>query len=178
MAFQTLLLNELAPAAGRNERLCGNRHSTTVKIETAGDSDETEVEQTSRQIWSLDRKATMRPRAREMLSSGARDFAGEIPLILKTNDNNVLREEKNSNQALTASVQDTLRPGCCPDEKLLDEIRSIHVGGGVGSIINRNSFQRWKEEATRMLVVDIYASPAASARKCVAQNGAHAKVNP
>ena len=75
-------------------------------------------------------------------------------------------------------MQDTLRPGCCPDEKLLDEIRSIHAGGGVGSIINRNSFQRWKEEATRMLVVDIYASPAASAGTCLAQNGAHAKVNP
>src|ERR1700674_3601458 len=27
------------------------------------------------------------------LEAGARDFAGEIPLILKTNDNDVLREE-------------------------------------------------------------------------------------
>ena len=37
------------------------------------------------------------------------------------------------------------------DDKLLDEIRSIHAGGGFGSIIGRNSFQRPKEEALRML---------------------------
>ena len=40
------------------------------------------------------------------LEAGARDFAGEIPLILKTNDNDVLREETDPNQALTASVRD------------------------------------------------------------------------
>jgi fructose-bisphosphate aldolase, class I len=47
------------------------------------------------------------------------------------------------------------------DDKLLDEIRSIHAGEGFGSIIGRNSFQRPKEEALRMLaaVMDIYASP-------------------
>ena len=46
------------------------------------------------------------------------------------------------------------------DDKLLDEIRSIHAGGGFGSIIGRNSFQRPKEEALRMLdaVMDIYAA--------------------
>jgi len=220
------------------------------------------------------------------LEAGARDFAGEIPLILKTNDNDLLREEKDPNQALTASVQDALRLGCCAigftiypgsahqlemygqfrayaeeakrnglavviwsyprgsglskdgetaidvagyavqiaaqlgahiikvklptahieldaarkvyderripiatpaervrhvvdcafagrrivifsggaaafdDDKLLDEIRSIHAGGGFGSIIGRNSFQRPKEEALRMLgaVMDIYAA--------------------
>src|ERR1700732_3291224 len=47
------------------------------------------------------------------LEAGARDFAGEIPLILKANDNDLLREEKDPNQALTASVQDALRLGCC-----------------------------------------------------------------
>jgi hypothetical protein len=43
---------------------------------------------------------------------------------------------------------------------LLDEIRAIHAGGGFGSIIGRNSFQRPKEEALRMLgsVMDIYAA--------------------
>jgi class I fructose-bisphosphate aldolase len=46
------------------------------------------------------------------------------------------------------------------DDKLLDEIRSIHAGGGFGSIIGRNSFQRPKEEALRMLgaAMDIYAA--------------------
>jgi class I fructose-bisphosphate aldolase len=50
------------------------------------------------------------------------------------------------------------------DDKLLDEIRSIHAGGGFGSIIGRNSFQRPKEEALRMLgaAMDIY--PAAPDR--------------
>jgi fructose-bisphosphate aldolase, class I len=210
---------------------------------------------------------------------------GEIPLILKTNDNDVLRDEEDPNQSLTASVQDALRLGCCAvgftiypgsayqlamfgqlrtyaeeakrnglavvwsyprgsglskegetaidvigyaahiaaqlgahiikvklptahieqeaarkvyderripiataaervrhvvdcafarrrivifsggaavfdDDKLLDEIRSIQAGGGFGSIIGRNSFQRPKEEALRMLgsIMDIYAA--------------------
>jgi class I fructose-bisphosphate aldolase len=47
------------------------------------------------------------------LEAGARDFANEIPLILKCNDNDVLRDEKDPHQALTASVQDALRLGCC-----------------------------------------------------------------
>jgi len=47
------------------------------------------------------------------LEAGARDFTGEIPLILKCNDNNALLDEKDPNQALTASVQDAHRLGCC-----------------------------------------------------------------
>lgn len=47
------------------------------------------------------------------LEAGARDFAGEIPLILKCNDNNALLDENDPNQALTASVQDAHRLGCC-----------------------------------------------------------------
>ncbi len=46
------------------------------------------------------------------LEAGARDFAGEIPLILKANDGDVLRETTDPSQALTASVQDALRLGC------------------------------------------------------------------
>ena len=46
------------------------------------------------------------------LEAGARDFAGDIPLILKVNDSDVLREEADPNQALTASVEDALRLGC------------------------------------------------------------------
>jgi len=220
------------------------------------------------------------------LEAGARDFAGDIPLILKVNDNDVLGADKDPNQALTASVHDALRLGCCAigftiypgsarrlemygqlrayaeeakrnglalvvwsyprgsalgkdgesaidvvgyavqiaaqlgahiikvklptahieqdaarkvyeerripiatlaervrhvvdcafagrrivifsggaavfdDDKLLDEIRSIHSGGGFGSIIGRNSFQRPREQALRMLgaVMDIYSA--------------------
>ncbi len=225
------------------------------------------------------------------LEAGVRDFVGEMPLILKTNDDDVLRDEKDPNQALTASVQDALRLGCCAvgftiypgsahqlamyeqlracaeeakrnglavviwsyprgsdlskegetaidvigyavqiaaqlgahiikvklptahieqpaarevyearripiataaervrhlvdcafagrrmiifsggaaifdDDTLLDEIRAIHAGGGFGSIIGRNSFQRPKEESLRMLdaVMNLYASPAPQA---------------
>ena len=44
-------------------------------------------------------------------------------------------------------------------EELLDEVRSIRDGGGNGSIIGRNSFQRSREEAIELLnkVMDIYA---------------------
>lgn len=47
------------------------------------------------------------------LEAGAADFAGEIPLILKANDHDLLADEKDSWQALTASVGDALRLGCC-----------------------------------------------------------------
>ena len=45
------------------------------------------------------------------------------------------------------------------DDKFLDEIRAIQAGGGFGSIIGRNSFQRKRDDALRMLhsVMDIYA---------------------
>ena len=46
------------------------------------------------------------------LEAGAADFAGEIPLILKANDHDSLSDEKDSWQALTASVGDALRLGC------------------------------------------------------------------
>jgi class I fructose-bisphosphate aldolase len=220
------------------------------------------------------------------IEAAARDFAGEIPLILKANDNDVLRPETEPDQALTAGVQDALRLGCCAvgftiypgsahqltmytqlracaaeakrnglavviwsyprgsalskegesaidvigyaaqiaaqlgahvikvklptahveqgparkvfaerhipiataaervrhvvdcafagrrivifsggaaefdDDKLLGEIRAIHAGGGFGSIIGRNSFQRHRQDAIRMLhaVMDIYAA--------------------
>ncbi|MGO4264064.1 fructose-bisphosphate aldolase, partial [Lysobacter sp. TAB13] len=47
------------------------------------------------------------------LEGGARDFAGDIPLILKINDNDSLRDDKDPNQALTGGVRDALRLGCC-----------------------------------------------------------------
>ncbi len=222
------------------------------------------------------------------LEAGARDFAGRIPLILKINDADSMRDEKDPDQAMTASVEDALRLGCCAigftiypgsshememygrlrayaehakrhglavvvwsyprgsglskdgetaidvvgyavqiaaqlgahiikvklptahieqeaarkiyddmripiataadrvrhivdcafagrrivifsggaavsdEDQLLDEVRAIHRGGGFGSIIGRNSFQRPKAEALRMLaaVMDIYAAEA------------------
>ena len=44
------------------------------------------------------------------------------------------------------------------DEQLINDVREIHAGGGFGSIIGRNSFQRPKEQALKLLntVMDIY----------------------
>ncbi|MBS1261110.1 MAG: Fructose-bisphosphate aldolase class 1 [Calditrichaeota bacterium] len=46
------------------------------------------------------------------------------------------------------------------DDKVLEEIRGIHAGGGFGSIIGRNSFQRAKQDAIKLLntIMDIYAA--------------------
>ncbi|WP_027284626.1 class I fructose-bisphosphate aldolase [Rubritepida flocculans] len=43
---------------------------------------------------------------------------------------------------------------------LLDEVRAIHAGGGNGSIVGRNAFQRPKEEALKLLsdMIEIYRS--------------------
>ncbi len=47
------------------------------------------------------------------LEAGAREFAGEIPLILKTNDADSLLDEPDPDQATTGTVEDALRLGCC-----------------------------------------------------------------
>jgi len=48
------------------------------------------------------------------------------------------------------------------DEAILEEIRGINAGGGFGSIIGRNAFQRPKEAALRLLdqIINIYKTPA------------------
>ncbi len=46
------------------------------------------------------------------LEAGAREFAGEVPLILKLNNHDVLLEERDPAQAITGSVQDAVRLGC------------------------------------------------------------------
>jgi class I fructose-bisphosphate aldolase len=45
------------------------------------------------------------------------------------------------------------------EKKLLEEVRAIHDGGGFGTIMGRNSFQRPKKEAVKLLrtIMDIYA---------------------
>jgi len=46
------------------------------------------------------------------LEAGAAEFAGQVPLILKANSHDVLRDEKDPVGAQTASVSDALRLGC------------------------------------------------------------------
>ncbi len=47
------------------------------------------------------------------LEAGAAEFAGQIPLILKLNNNDSLQDTKDPNSAITGSVRDALRLGCC-----------------------------------------------------------------
>ena len=46
------------------------------------------------------------------LEAGARDFAGDVPLILKMNNHDVLLDEKDPLSAVTSGVEDALRLGC------------------------------------------------------------------
>jgi len=46
------------------------------------------------------------------LEAGAREFAGDVPLILKLNNRDSLVEEKDPGQAVTGSVADAMRLGC------------------------------------------------------------------
>lgn len=46
------------------------------------------------------------------LEAGARDYAGEIPLILKVNNSDVLFSDASPISALTSSIDDALRLGC------------------------------------------------------------------
>ena len=70
------------------------------------------------------------------LEAGAREFAGDLPLILKLNDADSLLEEQNPNQALTGSVQDALRlgasavgftiyPGSAHQNEMFGQIREL-----------------------------------------------------
>src|SRR5947199_4084050 len=47
------------------------------------------------------------------IEAGAAEYAGEIPLILKVNNHDVLHDEKDPISAVTAGVSDALRLGCC-----------------------------------------------------------------
>lgn len=46
------------------------------------------------------------------IEAGAADFAGEIPLILKCNNHDLLNDEKDPISAVTSGVEDALRLGC------------------------------------------------------------------
>ena len=46
------------------------------------------------------------------IEAGVSEFAGEIPLILKINNHDVLNDEKDPLSAVTGSVRDALRLGC------------------------------------------------------------------
>src|ERR1700747_602354 len=47
-----------------------------------------------------------------LLEAGAAEFAGEIPLILKLNNHDLLHDSPDPEPAVTGSVKDALRLGC------------------------------------------------------------------
>jgi class I fructose-bisphosphate aldolase len=64
-------------------------------------------------ISSLSMRDVKRMRRRSASSkAGAAEFAGDIPLILKMNNHDVLNDEKDPLSAVTASVKDAQRLGC------------------------------------------------------------------
>lgn len=90
------------------------------------------------------------------LEAGAREFAGEVPLILKVNDDDVLLEEHDPDQALTASVQDALRLGCCA-------IGFTIYPGSAHQLAMYGQLRAYAEEATRCgLAVVVWSYPRGS----------------
>ena len=90
------------------------------------------------------------------LEAGAREFAGQIPLILKVNDHDVLLEEKDPHQALTGSVSDALRLGCVG-------IGFTIYPGSAHRVAMYEQIRAYAEEAKRYgLVVVIWSYPRGS----------------
>ena len=60
----------------------------------------------------------------------------------------------------SAEIDVKLRESDRPRDEVLEEIRGIAQGGGFGSIVGRNSFQRPKTQAIELLheIMDIYAN--------------------
>ncbi len=90
------------------------------------------------------------------IEAAARDFAGEIPLILKCNNHDLLADEKDSWQALTASVKDALRLGCAAVGL------TIYPGSALRKEMYEN-LRRYAEEAKEAgLAVVVWSYPRGS----------------
>ncbi len=99
------------------------------------------------------------------LEAGARDYAGQIPLILKVNDHDVLQDDPDPYQALTGSIDDALRLGC------------VGIGFTIypGSSHRLEMYQQiraYAEEAKRKgLVVVIWSYPRGSSLSKAGETG-------
>ena len=62
--------------------------------------------------WQLTPAAMPMRRRSGFLEAGASQFAGQIPLILKLNNHDVLHDDKDPMPSVTGSVKDALRLGC------------------------------------------------------------------
>ncbi|MBI2503895.1 MAG: class I fructose-bisphosphate aldolase [Candidatus Latescibacteria bacterium] len=91
------------------------------------------------------------------LEAGARDYAGDLPLILKVNNRENLNNERDPEQALTGSIEAALRLGC------------VAIGYTVypGSALRIEMYEKLQalaEEAKRHgLVVVVWSYPRGSA---------------
>jgi class I fructose-bisphosphate aldolase len=91
------------------------------------------------------------------LEAGAARFAGEVPLILKLNNHDLLMDERDPIPAVTASVKDALRLGCAA------------VGFTIfpGSAMRREMYQALREIAEQAkehgLAVVVWSYPRGSA---------------
>lgn len=87
------------------------------------------------------------------LEAGARHFAGELPLILKLNDHEMLFAENDPLQAVTGSVEEALRLGCAA-------IGFTVYPGSAQANIMYEQFQAIAEQAKRAgLVVVAWSYP-------------------
>jgi class I fructose-bisphosphate aldolase len=90
------------------------------------------------------------------LEAGAAEFAGEIPLILKLNNHDLLLDERDPISAVTGSVEDALRLGCAA------------VGFTIypGSAVRREMYQQLREIAEQAkssgLAVVVWSYPRGS----------------
>jgi len=63
-----------------------------------------------------------------LIEGGFAEFVGEIPLILKVNNHDVLNDEKDPAPAMTASVKDALRLGAAPRQSPEIPCSRSHAG--------------------------------------------------
>ncbi|HPF39822.1 MAG TPA: class I fructose-bisphosphate aldolase [Phycisphaerae bacterium] len=90
------------------------------------------------------------------LEAGAADFAGEVPLILKANNHDSLADEKDSWQALTASINDALRLGC------VGIGLTIYPGSALRQEMYENLRQYTEEAKAAGLAVIVWSYPRGS----------------
>src|SRR6202167_5768525 len=80
-----------------------------------------------------------------MLEAGVAEYAGEIPLILKVNNHDVLNDEKDPAPSMTASVKDALRlgaaavgmtiyPGSTQEKSMYEDARAIGAEAKVNGL--------------------------------------------
>ncbi len=90
------------------------------------------------------------------LEAGAADFAGDIPLILKLNNHDVLNDEKDPVPAVTGCVKDALRLGCAAVGL------TIYPGSAHCKVMYEQAREIGEEAKSLGLVVVIWSYPRGS----------------